>query len=445
MKFKQIIIISLLLLQITLSQSLYQIFALRDSSLFSNLPNTSDDEEIDSWTKRWNMLGAEAIGSIAFDSNEDLFLLGVTSNRQTDEYYNFLIKMNKSGDIIWQKWLDNNNFKIRYGYMKIDKYDNIYLLGSYKSENWLDFLILSKFDSSGDYLWNKTWGGYSAFWAYDMELDPLGNIYIAGTIEYNSLDMYLVKLNQSGFILWDHILGSKYFDEFYSVSIFNENEVYVTGVLTDHNFNYIGLLQQYNSSGFNNWNYTWNEPSQEQDITVDSTDSIIIADGKSIKKINSSGISIWNSTLANSSSISEFVRINSNNDIYIAASRTIPCIDNSFFMGTFCICTGIYLSKLNSSGNLLWDKRCTGCIDAHCNDIAIDTTGNVYISGTIVSEGGCVNSVWDALIMKNPKKFEGVCIEIYYDLIFLILTPIVIIGIVLAILFLHKRKGSKSK
>lgn len=408
-------------------------------------PLTSDSEEIDSWTKRWNMLGMESIGSISIDPYDDLLFLGITTNTKTDEYHNFLIKMDKSGDIIWQKWLNNNNFSVRYAYMKIDEYNNIYILGSYKPENWLDYFILSKFDSSGNYLWNKTWGGYSSFWAYDMEIDPLGNIYIVGSIIANGLDMYLVKLNQSGFILWDRILGGKHCDEFYSVSISNENEIYVAGVLNDQDYNEIGLLQQYTSSGFNNWNYTWNTPSQEQDIAIDSTGSIIIADGISIKKINSSGILIWNTTLIKSFAITEFVGIDTNNDIYIAVSRNIPCIDNSFFAVSSCICTAIYLSKINSSGSLLWDQRCTGCIDAHCNDMAIDTTGNVYISGTIVSEDGCGNTVWDALIMKNPKKFEGVCIEIYYDLILIISIPIAIVVIIVLIRILRKRKISISR
>lgn len=408
--------------------------------LFSDYLQTSNDEENDSWTKTWNLLGLDFILSIDFDSMDNIFMLGYTRDPETDQFCNYLTKLNKSGDIIWQKLLDNNNFSIVGGHLKIDGYDNLYLSGVHESYTNRDRFVLFKYDSTGNYIWNKTWALFQNFYINDMDIDQFGNIYVVGS-------NILLKINSTGSMIWNRTLSGEY-SVFYSVSSVNENQVYITGELIGFDFPIYkkGILLVYNSSGFNNWNYTWETDSNQNDMAIDSEGCIIIADGTLIMKCNSTGNPLWNCTLAEPSNSLELVVTNHIDEIFIMSNRLIPCYDNSFFSVSECVCTAIYLSKISSSGNLLWEQRCTGCDDTSCYDIGTDKIGNVYLAGVLSAEFGCSKFLCDALLMKNPKPFVGNCIEIYYDLIIPTIAVLVLItvGVIILINYiLHKRKISK--
>lgn len=393
--------------------------------------------ENDSWTKRWSILEVDWASSIAVDSIDNIYVLGGTKATQSQERYNFLSKFNRSGDLLWQKLLCNN-VSCNYHTIKINSENDIFLVGNL-NDNQKEYIILSKYDNMGKQLWNKTWGGYDWLMSYDMEVDSFSNIYIVGSIEVNEsnhLDTYLIKLNNAGTILWNQTWGEEsYIDEYYTIAADVEDNIFIAGTFSER-----AILLSYNSSGYLEWNYSWNFPYYEQDILVDSDGYILIADGISLKKINSTGNLLWNYSLPEFSVINNKLIIDNINDIYIAENRRIKCYDNSYFLESMCICTTIYLEKINSSGSKLWERRCTGCADVSCSDIALDSIGNIYITGELKGEFGCTNLVHDAILMKNPKAFVGECVEIYYDLLFVILTPIILVGLIFLIIFIRKRK-----
>ncbi len=435
MKFQKSKILTFLFIQIFVI-SLVDLYhepinsAKSDSIKFFNM---SSSEENDSWTIRWSILGFDWGNSLDIDSSDNIYVLGRTENTQTLEEYNFLTIFNKSGKLLLQNLFDNNNtLPFYYKSIKIDENNNIYVLGNLELQHE-QYMILSKYDDTGKQIWNKTWGGYRWHRSRDMDIDSLGNICVVGSTKVNelgSIDMYLVKINISGAILWNHTWGGEKMDEYTAIRIDSNDNIYVAG-----QYNYISILMKFNSSGYCKWNYTWGDYQTDYGLTVDSDNNIIVADEYILQKLNSNGILLWNYSKLHSlspKSITDFF-----NNIYIAESRSIKCYDNSFLRRE-CGCTAIYLMKLNSSGTFLWEKRCTGCGDARCTDVGIDSTGNIYILGVLIGEFGCSNLVWDTLLMKNPKAFEGECIETYYDL--LIPTLIFLVFVLIGLIFLVRYK-----
>ena len=394
-----------------------------------------------SWTKVWKE-GISWISSIDIDSSNNINTLRCIADSNTYERYYFISKLNNSGSLEWEVPLDNiDGFRTYYHTIKIDTNNNIYIAGSFENlEDQKQYMTLFKYDTNGNQVWNRSWGGYEWYEGYDMDIDSLGNIYIVGSIESkepnNYLDMHLVKLNNSGAIIWNHTWGGEDFDEYNTIAIDSNDSIYVAGT-----YNYGSILMKYNSSGFHDWNFILSNYSYKQDLAIDNEENILFATEYILIKFNSSGNPLWNYTLNiffEPSLITDVL-----NNIYIAENRFLPCYDNSYFLETSCICFSIYLEKINSSGDLLWEKRCTGCGDASCSDIAIDSIGNVYVSGQLKSEFGCNNPINDAILMKNPKAFEGMCIEIYYDLLFLIISPLALNGLIAVIILIKKRNKSK--
>ncbi|MFX1585506.1 MAG: hypothetical protein ACFFDL_13215 [Promethearchaeota archaeon] len=402
----------------------------------SNLYST---EENDSWTKRWNILGEDWADGIVIDSFNNIFLLGWTENRDTKVSYNFLAKVNNSGNLVWLNSLESYNSSwFYYHTIQIDEDNKIYLAGNLEiQEN--QYMILSKYDNEGKQIWNKTWGGYILYKGYDMDIDSAGNIYIVGTIKVNQSnyrDMYLLKLNNSGVMLWNHTLGGEETSEYYAIAIDFNDDIYIAG-----SYSYNSILMKYNSSGYCEWNYTWNNYHNGHSLTIDSGNNILLVDETVLQKLDPNGAILWNYSLPEEISFTPSLITNAVNDIFLTEERTIKCIDNSFFLATQGICFAVYLEKFSSSGNFLWEKRCTGCGDARSSGIAIDSIGNIYISGTLCSEFECTQSVNDVILMKNPTAFKRICIEIYYDLIILIITPQVLIGLIIIIKLIRRRKS----
>ena len=48
------------------------------------------------------------------------------------------------------------------------------------TSNWIRDIFLSKFDSTGTFLWAKTWGGTIEDEGWDVAVDGLNNVYVTG-------------------------------------------------------------------------------------------------------------------------------------------------------------------------------------------------------------------------------------------------------------------------
>lgn len=86
--------------------------------------------------------------------------------------------------------------------------------------NGFSDVYVSKSNSSGEFLWAKTFGGPGADRGYDIDIDNIGNIYItdyvSGTVVFDaftvttnngSQDFFVAKLNPSGDVVWVNVQG----------------------------------------------------------------------------------------------------------------------------------------------------------------------------------------------------------------------------------------------
>ncbi len=109
-------------------------------------------------------------------------------------------------------------------------------------------IFLSKFDSSGNFEWARTWGGPGANWGYAIAADGSGNVCVAGcfygTADFdpdggdphtsNGLwDAFLSKFDTSGNFEWARTWGGLYTDHARGVAADGSGNVYVTGFFQD--------------------------------------------------------------------------------------------------------------------------------------------------------------------------------------------------------------------
>lgn len=142
----------------------------------------------------------------AFDNEGNIIVVGNTL--QTPGNPEVLIsKYSTDGEVIWQRTYGGNAEAHDYGVaVATDNTGNCFVAGTVTNTgSSLDIAVL-KYNAAGDLLWHTEWNGPTNL--YDapssIALDPVGNVYVAGTT-YGSPtnpNYVLLKLNVNGDLQW---------------------------------------------------------------------------------------------------------------------------------------------------------------------------------------------------------------------------------------------------
>lgn len=224
--------------------------------------------------------------------------------------------------------------------------------------------------------------------------DTSGNIYITGYSTNNGTyqDYTTIKYNSSGVQLWTAIYNgpANSGDQASLISLDNSGNVivsgYTTGILSNTDITTI----KYNSLGVLQWVSTFNGNGNFKDIPnsmkVDQSGNIYITgqayggaptnyDMVTIK-YNSLGAEQWVSTYngtGNGNDVANSIEVDSSGNVYITGSG-FETASNSFDYVTI---------RYNLLGQMDWITKYNGAsnfIDVS-NDIILDNSGNVYITG----------------------------------------------------------------
>ena len=356
---------------------------------------------IDQWTSTWGGNSYETSLGITMDSSDNIYITGFTYSFGEGSQDMFLIKYNSSGDILWNKTWGGIASDAGHG-ISIDSKDNIYVTGETESfgAGSVD-MFLAKYNSSGKQLWNKTWGDIESQYGYGIAVDLSDDIYITGT---GGNMMFIVKYNSSGGQMWNCTWGQDYGAYGYEIVVDSFGDIYVSGITSTYNSSGIYLVK-YTPEGTYLWNNTRDQDYLDHlgyGMAVDSINNLYIACNLRsttpnvlnfdivLIKYNLYGVYQWNSTFNGDIRDSGMdVAIDSSDNIYLLG------ISSDFaYMNR-----DTYLVKYKPTGEMewyvKWDK---GNKDDGCA-IAIDYEDNIYLTG---STDGLGEPNGDVMLIKNP-------------------------------------------
>jgi len=258
------------------------------------------------WERSWDGPAADYASGMALDSAGNIYVSGYTKSYGNGGYDALLVKYNKDGSYIWNKTWGTTLNEQANG-IAIGTDDSIYLGGQQLVSGSNYDVIILKYDMNGNRLWNKTWGNASQEIAYGVAVDSSGNLYAAGSCEYlpgahdSSL---LVKFDTNGNYIWNRTWGiSTGYRYGRSICIHSLDEIYVVG---DWSNVQTLFIIKYNSSGSLTWSRTYSGTYPEaHGVTCDAQGSVYLIGLNDIYylvlKYNSTGTNIGTNTFSSGS------------------------------------------------------------------------------------------------------------------------------------------------
>ena len=216
----------------------------------------------------------EYINGLAMDSSGNIYAASYMESKPA------VIKLNSSGNTIWQRKYDKNG---QPAGVAIDSSDNVYLVGNTsQAGQGGDDILLIKYNSSGTSQWERTLGSSISQRGYDLAVDSSDNIFVvgrthSGTIYSGDEDVVLAKYDSSGNLLWQRQLGGSGMDSYYDgIAIDNSDNVYLSIMNTGQTLTAVKYDNDGNIQWQNSLNTTGTEYNKNMAVDPDGSNIYIV-------------------------------------------------------------------------------------------------------------------------------------------------------------------------
>ncbi len=132
--------------------------------------------------KTWGGISSDAGFGVAVDASGNIYVTGRTYSFGVGLADVLLSKFDSSGSLLWQRTWGGRDTDVGLG-VALDASGNIYVTGYTTSFGAGGFdVLLLKFDSTGALLFQRTWGGSSTDYGNGVAVDASGNALVAGQV-----------------------------------------------------------------------------------------------------------------------------------------------------------------------------------------------------------------------------------------------------------------------
>lgn len=305
------------------------------------------------WSKMYGGEGFdEAFCNVAL-SNQNFVVAGRSNSFGSEDLW--VIDVDTSGDIIWEKTLTGAGSGVANSVIR-SAFDFV-LIGYIWSPSGDKDLWVIKLDNLGNVIWQRSIGTANEDEGYSIQFTLDGGYIAAGTTGV-SRDAWIIKLDKNGNVMWQKSYGTPGDDIAYSVTLaFNTGYVFA-GTYNSQNLWVVKL----DLNGDLVWQKTYLSQSNFDDIAKSilptSDDGFLITGTKNnnglgrsydawVLKLDSSGNLQWEKTFGSAGADYGESAAWPTNDNYIVAGIT-----DRHSAGEF----QPWIMKLDKQGNTLWQK-----------------------------------------------------------------------------------------
>jgi len=413
-------------------------------------PLTISNSLICDWNRTWGGADDDGGGGVAVDSSGNVYLSGSTWSFGAGLTDMVLVKYDGNGVQQWNRTWGGVSYDLGYG-VAVDSSGNVYLSGGTMSFGAGGYdIVLVKYDGNGGQQWNRTWGAGGGELGYGVAVDSSGNVYLSGytgSIGAGLTDMVLVKYDGNGGQQWNRVWGGADWDFGSGVAVDSSGNVYLSG--STWSFGAGGqdmVLVKYDGNGGQQWNRTWGGADREGEngVAVDSSGNVYLSgvtrsfgaglDDMVLVKYDRNGVQQWNRVWGGADDdMGSGVAVDSLGNVYLVG-RT-----QRFGAGAF----DMVLVKYDGNGVQQWNRVWGGADDDDGYGVAVDSSDNVYLSGSTRSFGAGLDDMVLVKYSQDSYKPTELAIPLELILIILIISGGAMIGV--ATIILIRRKSPRLK
>jgi len=302
----------------------------------------------------------------------------------------FLSSFSAAGDFEWVVVLGSDSEEWPFD-VTVDSTGSIYVTGLFQGSVDFDpgpgtdvhsstggFMMdpfLLKLDSSGNFVWARTWGGLSADLAYGVETDDAGNVYVTGVFQLSAdfdpgpgqyvissngaIDVYVTTFDSSGSFRWARGWGGPSVEFGKSVAVTGTGAVYVGGY-------FMGSVDFDPGPGY------------DTHTSEGSNDAFVSRFGP----LGSyQGVRTWGGAYTDDC---DAIAVDSSDNLYVVgAYQRVVDFDPGPGI-TYRLANGAgdaYLSKFDPDGNFVWVQDWGEIVTDYSLDVAVDASGLVNVTG----------------------------------------------------------------
>lgn len=289
-----------------------------------------------------------------------------------------------------QRYPDTSSFTSYSNALVIDDTGNVFITGSSGTSTWMSFTTI-KYSPAGTQQWVANYYGIKAGGrgAGSIAVDRFSNVYVTGlSLQLvGGFDYCTIKYNANGVQQWIQNYNGPVSGEDVAekIAVDNAGNIYVSGynqVNGGTSFAYTTI--KYSTIGNLIWSRTYPGASAATYVTammIDDSCNVYITGGYSTKavtiKYDSSGTQLWaheyNGLGIGGQTWAQSLALDNSHNVYIAGLSHGVNTSHDYFT-----------IKYSPGGVQQWVRRYNlnpNDGDNQANSIAIDNTGNIYVSG----------------------------------------------------------------
>ncbi|HEX6898971.1 MAG TPA: Calx-beta domain-containing protein [Thermoanaerobaculia bacterium] len=349
-----------------------------------------DSAGVQQWASVYGGAGALDVYDLDLDGAGNLYLTGY---RQLSGNQDILtLKLGGGGGQQWEAVYDGGSWDIGFS-LAVDGGGNVYVTGQSDTPTQGDFLTL-KYNSSGAPLWSATYdngGGFDI--SYDIAVDSGGNVTVTGRAQAGTAGgFHTIQYDPSGAKRWEATYDGPGEDQAQAVLVDPLGNVYVAGTSFDVNADL--RVVKYDGGGTELWSAREGATDNAADffgsrsgffsnrktLALDPAGSAWMAgssfNGRNwdvrLAKLDSAGVRQWVSVLDTGYDDEPVaLTVDSGGNVYVTAF-SLPQGSTNYDFQT---------AKYDPSGTLLWRAAYDGGGLDLPGDIAVDASGNVLVIG----------------------------------------------------------------
>ncbi|MCX6641076.1 MAG: T9SS type A sorting domain-containing protein [bacterium] len=293
-------------------------------------------------------------------------------------------------DTLWTRTFGGSDADI--GYSVQQSSDGGYVIVGYMDYNGAVYLI--KTDAAGNEVWQRIFGEDDYAVGYSVQQTSEGGYIIAGTtsdISPSTPDVYLIKTDATGNLIWQRTFGGSGSDWGLSVQQTTDGGYIIVGGTRSYGAGYDDVyLIKTDANGNSVWTRTFGGSDNDCGYSVQQTSDggYVIAGGTYsygtgsydvyLIKTDANGDSVWTRTFGGSN--------------YDFGSSVQQTADGGYIIGGGTVSFGagnsdVYLIKTDAEGNLNWQHTFGGYDDDYCYRAQQTSDGGYIIAGRTDSYG----------------------------------------------------------